>query len=99
MKFLSGLVIGLVLATGVSVYATRLETPPTFYDFTNPNELTNLNNLLQKIQTIVNGNITFDVRASVPTTGSEGNVKFYSSGGTYKMLVYLNGGWREWTSD
>ena len=97
-KLIIGIIIGAVLFGGVS-YALRLEEPLKFTDLTNTNELANLNFILSKIQDIVNGRINLDIKTSVPSTGEEGQVFAYSSGGTYRLYIYLNGGFRQWNSD
>ena len=93
MKLIIGILIGFLLATSLS-YALRLETPVKFTNFSDKNELANLNFVFEKVQEILNGKYTLDVETSVPTVGDEGDMKAFSSGGTYRLYLYLNGGWR-----
>lgn len=91
-------IITLLITT--NCYALRLETPPLITDLTNTNELTTLNNYLEKLQSIVNGKYNLDVETSAPTwTGEEGDMVVYSSGGVYRIYIYLEDAWRVWTSD
>ena len=93
-KFIIGLIIGIIIATTISVNATKLATPPTFYDLANPNELTSLNILLEEINSILNGRYQFNVESSIRTSGSEGDSYIYSSGATQRLYNYVNGSWR-----
>lgn len=65
----------------------------------NPNTLVELNTTLEEMWDILNGRYNIDVETSVPTVGSEGDIKAYYTGATYKLYVYINGGWRAFSSD
>jgi len=94
-----GIIIGGLIFCGVS-FAKKIETPIKFIDLNNTNELVNLNTYFELVRDILNGDFTLKVDTSVPTkAGTEGDVRAYSSGGTYRIYIYLNGGWRAWTSD
>lgn len=94
------LIVIILLLITTNAYALRIESPPEFTDLTDTNQLTQLNNFLNKLQTLVNGKINFDIVDTAPTwTGQEGDLVPYSNGGVYRIYIYLNGDWRIWTSD
>ena len=94
-----GIIIGALVFCGIS-YAKKIESPIKFTNLTVSNELVNLNTYLELVRDILNGDFTLKVDTSVPTkAGTEGDVRAYSSGGTYRIYIYLNGGWRKWNSD
>lgn len=98
-KIFVGIIIGGLIFCGVN-YAKKIETPIKFTDLTVSNELVNLNTYLELVRDILNGDFTLKVESSVPTwIGGEGDIRAYSSGGVFKIYIYLNGGWRAWTSD
>ena len=94
-----GLIIGLVLGLGVSVYAYRAPKPAKITKF-DESAVTQLNTDLENLWNLSNGRYINDIIISVPTKKSEeGATQIYSSGGIYRIYIYLNGGWRVWTSD
>ncbi len=96
-KLLLGIIIGLLLS-GVS-YAYRIGKPLRITDF-DQKGLVVINENFERLWDLTNGRYVDDVVSSVPTASSdEGSTKIYSSGGVYKIYIYLNGGWRSWTSD
>ena len=82
-----------------NIYALRVAQPTKITAFDN-NAIIVLNNALEQIWNLSNGRFNLDVKTSVPTwTGKEGDIVAYYSGTTYKLYIYLNSGWRSWTSD
>ena len=98
MRFIIGFILGSILISGIT-YAYRAPKPQRITDF-DQNGLVILNETLEQLWDVTNGRINFDVKSSVPTSKpAEGSMVAYSSGGVYKIYIYLNGGWRSWTSD
>lgn len=96
-KFILGLITGLLL-TNIS-YAYRIGKPQRVTDF-DQKGLVVVNENFEKLWDITNGRMVYDVVSSVPTKASEeGAIKIFSSGGVYRIYIYLNGGWRAWSSD
>ena len=59
-----------------------------------------INETLEQLWDVTNGRYVPDVKNSVPTNSPpEGSMVVYSSGGVYRIYIYLNSGWRVWTSD
>ena len=56
---------------------------------------------VDQLKEIVNhGGYELTIMTSVPVdTPNEGTLRFYSSGATYRIYGYINGGWRYWGSD
>ena len=97
-KFIAGLVLGLMFTTGVA-YGYRIAKPLPINEI-NPNTLVELNAVLEKLWNITNGRYTPETTSSAPTIAAgEGDLKVYSSGGVYRIYIYLNDGWRVWSSD
>ena len=97
-RFMLGFLLGSLLINGIS-YAYRTPKPQRITDF-DQNGLVILNETLENLWNLTNGRINFDVKSSVPTSKpTEGSMVAYSSGGIYRIYIYLNGGWRVWTSD
>ena len=97
-RLIFGLIFGLLLSSSIS-YAYRISKPQRITDF-DQRGLVIVNENFERLWDITNGRINFDVKSSVPTSVPiEGSVTTYSSGGVYKLYIYLNGGWRAWTSD
>ena len=64
------------------------------------NKVAELNDILEDLWNITNGRYTPNVVTSVPTiAGSEGDMKLYYSGSTFRIYAYLNGSWRKWDND
>ncbi len=98
-KFLAGFIIGSFIFCGIA-YGLRISKPTQFTLPWDDNKITELNNVLDNLWTLTNGKYNFDVKTSVPTwTGKEGDAVVYSSGGTYRIYIYLADAWRVWTSD
>lgn len=97
-KFILGLVLGLMFTTGVA-FGYRVAKPIPITEI-NPSTLIQLNQILEDFWNITNGRYVSDTVSSVPTKESEeGDMKLYSSGGVYRIYIYLNDGWRVWSSD
>jgi hypothetical protein len=97
-KLILGIILGSLLTTGIS-YAYRIPKPQRITDF-NHNGLVILNQNLEDLWDLTNGRYNLDVKSSTPTSiPTEGTMIAYSSGGVYRIYIYLNGGWRVWTSD
>ena len=97
-KFTMGFVLGLLLVGSVS-YAYRIPKPQRITAF-DENNLVILNETLENLWNVVNGRYNFDIKTSVPTSKPiEGTAVAYSSGGVYRLYIYLNGAWRSWASD
>ncbi len=98
MKTIISFIIGFTLATGI-VYGYRISKPQRITDF-DQKGLVVVNENFERLWDLTNGRYVSDVVSSVPTNSSdEGSMKIYSSGGIYRIYIYLNGGWRSWTSD
>ena len=97
-KFICGFILGSLLISGIS-YAYRAPKPQRITDF-DQNGLVSLNETLEQLWDVTNGRMNLDVKSSAPTSvPTEGTMVAYSTGGVYRIYVYLNGGWRVWTSD
>ncbi len=101
MKIFIGIIIGFILAFCFNSFAFRMGKPETLTDLTQIDQITQLNNILDNFWDISNGRYTADVVTSAPsgTVGTEGNFKFSKIGGVYKIHIFLDGGWKVWTSD
>ncbi len=94
------IIIIITILFTTNAYALRIESPPEFTNLADTNQLTQLNNYLTKLQTLVNGKYNNDVLSQAPDwVANEGDMVTFSSGGTYRIYIYLNGDWRIWTSD
>jgi len=97
-KFIVGLILGSLLVNGIS-YAYRIPKPQRITGF-DQNGLVILNETLEQLWDVTNGRINLDVKSSAPTSvPTEGSMVVYSSGGIYRIYIYLNSDWRIWTSD
>ena len=99
--FIIGFILGFILLFCIDGFAFRMGAPDTFTDLTKPDQIAQLNNVLRNFWDISNGRFTADVVTSAPsgTVGTEGNFKFSKIGGVYKIHIFLDGGWKVWTSD
>lgn len=98
-KLLIGILVGLIIGLAVNVQAYRIAKPQRITAF-DENNLVILNDALEALWDVTNGRMVYDVVTSVPTKASdEGATKIYSSGGVYKIYIYLNDGWRTFSSD
>lgn len=92
------LIIGLVLLS-TNVFALRVPQPPKITKLDAPTSA-RLDVFLNDIWDITNGRYQLNVKTSAPTwTGKEGELVAYSTGGVYRLYVYLNSDWRVWSSD
>lgn len=96
-NLITGIVIGLMFSTGVA-YGYRIAKPVPIREI-NESTLVELNRGLNGLWDITNGRYNVDVVTTAPTVGSEGDIKGYYSGSTYRLYVYLNGAWRYFNSD
>lgn len=97
-SFITGFILGFILCAGTT-YALRLEKPTKITKFDDSALLT-INNALEQIWNLSNGQFNLNVMSSAPTwTSKEGDIVSFSSGGVYRIYIYLNSGWRVWTSD
>ena len=97
-KLILGLILGLILSSSIS-YAYRISKPQRITDF-DQRGLVIVNENFERLWDMSNGRMIYDVVSTAPTKKSdEGATKIYSSGGIYKIYIYLNSGWRVWTSD
>ena len=85
MKIFRGIIIGLILALSLEVYAFRTSSPPVLTDLTNPNQITQLNNFLEQIWNITNGRYTVEVRSADPTNIDNGDLWILESGSTHQL--------------
>lgn len=94
------LIILILLFICSTAYAYRIGKPIPIQEI-NPNTLIELNNTISEIWDITNGRMNFNVVTSVPTgtTATEGDLRVYYSGSTYRLYFFVNGGWRYITFD
>lgn len=79
--------------------AYRISKPSKITEI-NDASLIELNNLLEDLWSITNGRYNLNVETAVPSgSGTEGDMKVSNVGGTYKIHIYINSGWRSWTAD
>jgi len=97
MKYFIGFIIGLLISG--TAYAYRFSKPQRITEF-DDRALVIINESLEQLWDAVNGRYTLDVEITAPTkTADEGDIVAYSSGGVYRIYIYLNGAWRAFTSD
>jgi len=97
--FAKFLIICIVIFYAGNLYALRLEKPQRITAFDN-SAIREINNALEQIWSLSNGRFNLNVVTGIPTwTAKEGDIVAYSSGGVYRIYIYLNSGWRVWTSD
>ena len=94
---LLGLVIGLALAFAFNTYAYRPGQPVRFTDLSNTSQVNDLNDVLTKLNYVIEGKYNANVVTTAPTstTATEGDFMFSNVSGTYKLHAFINGGWRE----
>ena len=99
--FIIGFIFGIILLICIDGFAFRMGKPETLTDLTQIDQITRLNNILDNFWDISNGRYTANVVISAPsgTVGTEGNFKFSKIGGVYKIHIFLDGGWKVWSSD
>ena len=90
-----------IFCIGVGVCSSyRIAKPIPITEIT-PTTLVELNATLEKLWDITNGRYNLNVSSTIPTatTATEGDVQAYYSGATYQLYVFINGGWRSFSSD
>lgn len=98
-RFTLGFILGSLIFAGIAL-GYRAPKPTQFTLPWDDNKVSELNNALENLWNITNGRYVPETTSSIPTASAdEGDIKIYSSGGTYQIYIYLNDGWRVWSSD
>ena len=93
MRFLLGLIVGVVFVSA-PLWAYRTEQPPTFTDLSDPNQLTQLNNILLQLWNVLNGRVALNVTTTDPDgslLGDKGQPILYDPGDDEQLCINVGG--------
>ena len=91
-RLLIGCLVGMAL-TAPSLWALRIETPPTFHEW-NSNTFTQLNNFLLQLWNVSNGKYAQDISTTDPDgsrRGTKGEMVLYDPGASEELCVNVDG--------
>lgn len=91
-RFICGIILGSLLATGIS-YAYRAPKPQRITGF-DQNGLVILNETLEQLWDVTNGRISINTTTTNPDgslTGNGGDMVLYNNAGTYYLEICIGG--------
>ena len=91
-KFIIGFIVGFVLTIAISSFAFRVPTPPKLTDL-NDAQVIQLNDFLDLLWQVVNGNYTMDFTTTNPDgarKGNKGDAVLLQSGANYYLEVNVD---------